>query len=154
MYEYHESHKHKFAKELLWKWLSEIDSSKEYSKDAELQLPFAWRTGNYGIHMELPFHKTDDPYYFECSEFVQHEDDESFDRGPILFVPDICIFHKGTPIYFIEVVHKNRTNEKKLSRIKQFFDGFFIEVYEIDAENILSQTNKFCNLKFTKVLCN
>jgi len=46
------------------------------------------------------------------------------------------VFHKGTPIYLLEVVHKHSIPLCKLNQIKQFFDNN-IELYEIEAEEIL-----------------
>jgi hypothetical protein len=168
-YDYHESHKHKLAKELLWKWLNNIDKDNiDYSQEHNIKLPFYWRTGNYGVHMELPFHKTDSPYYFELSKGLLVEEciasdgskysatslvfDPLIDRGELLFVPDITIFHKGTAIILIEVVHTSSVSQQKIDKILSFFEGYHIEVYEIEADNILDQTNKKCDLKFTKLI--
>lgn len=163
MYEYHESFKHKAAKELLYKWLWHIDKGLPFPDEIEsrnLSMPFCWRQGNYGVHMELPFHEKDDQYYFENSVGITEDRwdnvglekfDPSIDRGRILFVPDICIFHKGTACIFIEVVHKNKTSISKIKRIEKFCGSCWFEIYEIEAESILSQTNKFCNLQFTTI---
>jgi len=144
-FDYKESYKHLYAKNILAEWLKE----KERDKDAVRYPPLYWRH-NYGIFVELAFHERDDPYYWEASGGLIHlEDengnifdsvfDENFDRGKILFVPDICIFHKGTPTIFLEVYHKNRVQQYKLEAISKFFKGFPIEVWEISADWILSQ---------------
>lgn len=151
MFEEKESFKHKMAKDLLHGWLSELDKVD----GAEL-LPFRWR-GNYGVYKELKFHETDDPFYFECSKGlfdynkypeIYHNNknpldlfDPNYDRGKILFVPDITIFHKGSATILIEVVHKNHVSREKLYKIKDFFNGNHVEVYEVDAEEILKQIN-------------
>lgn len=172
MYEYHESYKHKLAKELLYSWLKEIHDDKniDYSNDHPFgrYLPFNWRK-NYGVYMELPFYTTSDPYYFECSKGVwcdlpEHtelescdceRDENSFikhiDKGKILFVPDITIFHKGTAKILIEVFHTNPVSPNKMRKIAKFFEQSHIEVYQIDAENILVQTNKNRRLIFEEL---
>lgn len=150
MFEEKESFKHKMAKDLLHGWLSELDKVD----GAELH-PFRWRK-NYGVYKELKFHETDDPFYFECSKGLFDYDkypeirdskeplewfDPNYDRGKILFVPDITIFHKGSATILIEVVHKNHVSREKLHRIKNFYsrNGSHLEVYEVDAEEILKQ---------------
>lgn len=176
-YDYHESHKHLLAKELLFKWLKEIhdDRTIDYSRDHPfgIKLPFNWRR-NYGVFLELPFHQTDDPYYFECSDGiykcgVDHRLDSAdieecdcdrdennflvgYNRGPLLFVPDITIFHKGTATIFIEVVHKNGVSISKANKMLSFFEGHHIEVYEISADTILNTTNKYRNLVFETIV--
>lgn len=154
-YDYHESYKHKAAKELLHSWLVNIENGTGFQPS----VPFTWRM-NYGVHLELPFYETDDPYYFETSGWVENdknkafypeEYDPHFDRGALLFVPDITIFHKGSATILIEVVHTCPLSRDKIKKILKFFDGYYVDLYEIDADNILSQTNKKCELKFRKI---
>ncbi len=150
MFEHKESYKHLYAKKVLADWFREEDKKHDYCKVAQ----FEWRS-NYGIFEELAFYSTSDPYYFECSDCLKHEYyaqtgetipenplewfDTKLDRGIILFVPDIVIFHKGTPKYFFEVVHRNSVSPEKILAIKQFFKGNNPAVYEVDAEFILRQ---------------
>jgi hypothetical protein len=146
-----ESFKHKIAKELLFSWLNNIEKRNE---DFCELIPFKWRV-NYGIYKELKFHETDHPYYFELSEGLYDYDknpekripknyldwfDPNYDRGKILFVPDITIFHKGTACILIEIVHSNLLSENKINAISKFFDGYHVEVFEIEAEEILKKT--------------
>lgn len=164
MFEEKESYKHRLAKDLLFEWLVTIEDEKRKGDtqfdDCELT-PFSWRP-NYGIFKELKFHETDDPYYFEESKCLKVYKDENnslvrdrteknpldwFDkdanRGKILFVPDITIFRKGIAHILIEIVHKNNVSREKLNRIKNFYgilDGC-VQVYEVDAEEILKQIN-------------
>jgi len=162
-YEYHESYKHKLAKELLYSWLLNCEKEKGFCP----KLPFGWRTGNYGVFMELPFYETSDPYYFENSKGLihpfevpnsdpNHQDNfyKTIDRGRMMFVPDICIFHKGEVKIIIELVHKSPVTEKKINSMMNFFgkehSGF--ELWEIEAENVLVQTNLKCELDFFKVI--
>lgn len=142
-YEYHESHKHKLAKETLFRWLDNIE--KFIPNSPPVRLPFYWRRPNYGVHLELPFYSNSDPYYFECSG---HENGEQ--PGRLLFVPDITIFHKGIVKIIIEVVHKNTISGLKEEKINKFFYNS-VWLYTIEADNILNQTNKFCNLYFEPI---
>lgn len=143
---------HKSAKQKLASWLIQKDQANTHVKTLA---QFQWRR-NYGVFMELKFHEKDDPYYFELSKGlrpyngyspVSFEDwrgknpvdwfDPTFDRGRILFVPDIVIFHKGVPNIFIEIVHTNPVSENKIKSIRKFFSGHFIHLYEIKATHIL-----------------
>lgn len=160
-YQEKESLLHLYAKQTLHKWLLE---AQEPNNDGGILKPFSWRL-NYGIFMELPFYETSDPYYFEQSkglidyepieidytkpyEQIRCQDprgkdplqwfDKTIDRGKILFVPDITIFHKGTPKYLIEIVHTNPVNEYKLQKICRFFDGYTVEVHEVKVHDILN----------------
>lgn len=145
-FEQNESFLHLKAKELLFVWLSDINKKND---DCNLY-PISWRR-NYGVFMELPFYKTDSPYYFECSEgLIPYEErqetpcinwfDKNYNRGEILFVPDITIFHKGVARILVEVVHKSPVTESKLNKIKAFFNGHNVIIYEISAQEILRHT--------------
>jgi len=140
-----ESFKHLFAKNLLKKWFleSEKDGSCEVAQ-------FQWR-GNYGVFAELKFYETSDPCYFEVSGGLDPDKDEfpvrgnpkdlflpNFNRGKILFVPDVTIFHKGSPKYLLEVVHTNPLSKSKIEKIDKFFGGC-VNLFEIEAEEILKQ---------------
>ena len=144
-YEHKESYKHLFAKNLLAKWLRDEEKGNDYCTLSQ----FKWRV-NYGVFTELKFYETSDQYYFECSEGLgyigQMMDNniecldwfrKDYNRGKILFVPDITIFHKGTPKYIIEIVNTHTLSNKKLDTIKNFFKGHEIEVYQIFADEIL-----------------
>jgi hypothetical protein len=147
-----------FAKQLLLKWLreSEVDGYEGI-------LPFRCRR-NYGFHMELPFYEKSDPYYFELSSYVDIEKaqissrslmdyetifDQKADRGKLLFVPDICGFHKGSVTQFIEVVHTSPLTDKKRSIIAEFMRGYYYAIGEVDAEWILRQTKTPTKIRVT-----
>ena len=148
-----ESFKHKAAKELLASWLRNLDNTQ----DGCLLSPISWRS-NYGVFEELKFHETDDPYYFEMSSgLINYELREGmglgfrpktntdwfksdFDRGRILFVPDITIFHKGVAAILVEILHKHEVPDKKLNIISDFFSGQGVTLFEIRAEDILKLT--------------
>jgi len=156
-----ESYKHKLAKELLYQWLvNEEERSGDYCTFG----PLKWRA-NYGVFMELKFYETSSIYYFECSEGIKERDmenhdswpklisgnewfDETFNRGKILFVPDIVIFHKGCPVYLIEVVHKSPVSSEKLDKIRDFFNGGYCAVYQVYADDILNKCNESDKLRF------
>lgn len=158
-----ESHKHRLAKELLASWFYEQDKAQDFCQVAQ----FKWRS-NYGVYTELKFYETSDPYYFENSvglkEYavengmdIRGENpldwfDPAIDRGKFLFIPDITIFHKGTPVILIEVVHKHPLTQSKIDTIKKFFDGYQIELYEIEAEEILRHTGIPTHLSCRQVI--
>jgi hypothetical protein len=146
-----ESYMHLFAKKLLVEKLKEIDCKNHFCNFLDL----SWRS-NYGVFSELPFHVSDDPYYFELSAGIKDDEtnefDPDFDRGRILFVPDICIFHKGTPKYFIEIVHTHETPQFKLDRISLFFKEHSIELYEVSAYEVLSSVNDITNINLKKII--
>ncbi len=158
-----ESHKHRLAKELLYSWFDEQNKSNDSCQIAQ----FKWRS-NYGVFTELKFYETSAPYYFECSKGLKEYSlingvdsrglnpldwfDTKIDRGKIIFVPDITIFHKGCPTIIIEVVHKNSLTKSKIEKIKQFFQYHHVELYEIDAEEILRHTGIPNELKCAKII--
>ncbi|MCV5968697.1 hypothetical protein, partial [Lactococcus petauri] len=69
------------------------------------------------------------------------EFEAGFDRGKILFAPDICVFNKGSAWILIEVVHKNGVSDRKLDVIKRFYGDTPFELYEVSAEEILRHTS-------------
>lgn len=156
IYQERESFTHRLAKELLAKRLSSLEEADDYCCFNGL----TWRR-NYGVFTELKFYETSDPYYFECSDGllpVQEREgkdpldwfDKSYDRGRILFVPDITIFHKGTAAILIEVVETNSVSPQKLEEIQRFYSGHYVGLYEVSARQILSNITpelKKCDFK-------
>lgn len=153
-----ETYSHKLAKEILFNHFLELEKQSEYCNFKEL----AWKR-NYGVFTELPFHKTDDQYYFENSKglkdnFYDIENPldkfiDGFDRGKILFIPDITIFHKGAASLFIEVVLTNSVSEKKLKTMKKFFKSSYFELYEVSSYDILNSIHPtFNKVKFSKII--
>jgi hypothetical protein len=148
-----ESYMHKFAKDVLADKLSMIEKLNDSCEFNELK----WRR-NYGVFKELKFYETSNPYYFELSYgLLPHTGfdnngidkrgknplewfDKNYNRGKILFVPDITIFHKGTATIFIEIVHRHHLEQPKIQAIEKFFEGHLIQVYEVSAEQILNNT--------------
>lgn len=152
-----ESYLHEHAKNLLANKLREIEKEKDFCSFNCL----SWRS-NYGIFTELPFHSTDDIYYFECSDGLKDSNfedtgnyldrfDTNFQRGKILFVPDIVVFHKGTPKYIIEIVHTHSVPDWKVNKIEKFFNGD-IELYEVSAYEIMTQVGSIDNVTFIRLL--
>jgi hypothetical protein len=149
-----ESYKHKLAKELLLKWLRDQDEKKDFCRVAQ----FEWRS-NYGIFCELPFYETSHPHYFEESgglikpwdyNFAKKSYkknnydflfDNNFNKGAILFKPDISLTHKGGVTKLFEIKNTHEVTSDKLLRIIKFFRRYHIEVYEIEAEEILRHCN-------------
>lgn len=124
-----ESYKHKCAKDVLAEWFTETENKcADFCKLAQ----FNWRV-NYGVFKELEFYENNNPYYFEITP-------ENNKAGKLLFVPDVCVFHKGTPAMLFEVVNKSDIRIGKIKKIEKFFNGFYIELYKIKADYILNQT--------------
>jgi len=160
-YEKRESFKHLMAKQLLVKWLRDIESKNDHCQLGDL----SWRS-NQGVHEELPFYETSNPYYFELSGGLNPERDfdldkydysnlwlPNFNKGLILFVPDITIFHKGCATHLIEVVHKSDLTAEKINEIMFFFHGTecpYYQVWTISADHILGQVNQPTFLNFEK----
>lgn len=74
--------------------------------------------------------------------------DPAIDRGRILFVPDICIFHKGVPTILIEVVNKNFLTKNKVQKIAKFFDGHYFQLYQVSAYQIMQMTDSIEKITF------
>ena len=131
-----ESYPHNYAINLLCQKLQQAEKSAkhEYCNYG----PFQWRH-NYGVHKELAFYDGSSPYYFEMSEPSTKK----------LFTIDLTIFHKGIPLYLIEVVHTHKTPESKIKLIAEFFEGHDVHLHEIQALDIAR--HNFDVLK-TKVL--
>ena len=160
-----ESFKHKLAKQLLASWLRDLDKTQDGCSIS----PISWRS-NYGVFEELKFHETDDPYYFEMSEGLinweirkgldlnslpQTNTDwfmQDFNRGKILFVPDITVFHKGSATILIEILHKHCVPDEKLEVINTFFKGYYTTLFEIRAEDILSLTEIPSKIKIFRTI--
>lgn len=151
------------AKDLLVEWLRELDDNNDGCVFGDI----AWRS-NYGVHKELPFYETSSPYYFELSKGLNPRREfafkdytykdlyiENFNKGKILFVPDICIFHKGSVRHMIEVVHKSEPTQRKIGNIQYFFKtaGWgYCDLWLIAADHILGQISKPESLNFEHYL--
>lgn len=145
-----ETYKHYYAKQLLLSWLKDAEAKDSYCTFAQ----FSWRK-NYGVFEDLPFYESSDAYYFEASDGLidilaenLHNApvdpttwfDPDYDRGKLLFTPDITIFHKGTPKYLFVIETVVSPSEERLRAIEEFFQGDVPEVFGISADTILHQT--------------
>ena len=156
-----ESYLHKMAKDLLVMWLREEEEKAKFDGMPCNFCGITWNK-NYGIFSELPFYETSDPYYFECSKGIKYDYEKvqdysthypkDFDKGKILFKPDISIFHQGRVLTLIEIVHSSPLTEKKINTISQFFNTYGVSVYTINAKSILVNTSKPTWLNFQKIL--
>lgn len=144
-----ESYKHMLAKNILFDWLKNENNNPSNIEGFSKLAQFEWRP-NYGIFKELKFYTTSTSWYFETSgglignitnEIDNANDvfEKSFNRGNILFVPDITIFHKGLPAIMIEIVYTNDLTKEKIKRIRDFCyrEGFYPTIYTIKADDIL-----------------
>jgi len=147
-YEYKESHKHKLAKELLFKWLSEANGINGNSNSKWCNFAqFYWKP--HFVLQEMIVQEKDWEFYFEggserCSyDFKELRHNEIIKNyGKILFVPDITVFHCGSPAYIFEIKHTHGLTKEKVKTMKDFFPG--VQVVEIMADDIL-------NLDCTKI---
>lgn len=153
-----ETHKVKFAKQLLFEWLCNCENENGYCPD----LSFGWRNPNYGVHLNLPFYSSSDSYYFECSggliedktpyykSSVDEIFDPAYDRGELLFIPDITIFHKGQAQIFIYVC-KGHLSPFIVFPILELLEGHWVEIYQIHPDSILDHAPGNERLQFTEV---
>lgn len=146
-YEYKESHKHKLAKELLFKWLNDAIKTHDCEKSKWCSFAqFKWKP--HLIVMEMIVQENDWQYYFESNTRTSFDFSEIFpheifpDYGKILFVPDIAVFHCGSPAYIFEITHTHPLTPEKVHAMQEKFPG--VSVVEIMADDIL-------NLDCTKI---
>lgn len=64
-------------------------------------------------------------------------------------VIDVVLTHKGKPLWFIEICHKNPTSQEKIAELKSMGVRNLIE---IDAEWILSQIKRPERIKYKKLI--
>lgn len=151
-----ESYKHKFAKDVLAAWLREV--AAPYENEWIGFEPIRWRVNrgapHYGVWTEYPIcidsrnHLVGDTSVwdeFADQYFGAHKDEPpTYEECVAAKLLPICIFdvaiqHKGSIIYGLEVVHKNKPSDLKL----QYLDRLnYTQVYTIDADWILSRTKR------------
>lgn len=160
MYIEKESYEHQLAKDLLTMWVREEEKDK-FDGIYCFFCGLKWRK-SAGVFPELPFYETSDPYYFENSggltdksypnryDYSQHHA-EGFNKGKILFKPDITIFQQGRVIIMIEVVHKCEVSDYKLGKMKRFFRDTDAELYTINSRSITMNYAKPTWLNFQKL---
>jgi len=148
-----ESYLHKYAKELLYKWLNESEELLSFSKsNLYMEYPicinekintwsYEWwqynkNTNNFDNDGYLKYV----PTYEECIEMHK--------CIPIAIIDIVCV-HKGLPYIAVEVVHKNKVSDEKLKKLN---DIKIQKVIEIDAYWILSQIEKPKQLKYRTLI--
>lgn len=158
-FQYKESYKHRYAKKLLIHWLRKIDEKEDFCEFGSI----SWRS-NWGVHEELPFYETSDPYYFELSKGLifdvpwkpyNHKEvfQPGYNRGKLLFIPDITIFHKGAAVHFIEVVHKSWPSNEKIEKISKYVQHHhcYCSLWMVTCDYILNQTHQPEDLFFDRI---
>lgn len=160
MYIEKESYEHKLAKDLLTMWLKEEEQDK-FDGIYCFFCGLKWRK-SAGVFPELPFYETSSTWYFECSgglteesypnrhDYSKHHA-EGFDKGKILFKPDITIFQQGRATVMIEVVHKSPVSDHKLQVMKEFFKNTDAELYTINSRSVIMNYAKPTWLNFQKL---
>lgn len=110
-----------------------------------------WRS-NYGVFKHLPFYEKDDIYYFECSAGLDGDGKfiKGYDRGKLLFQPDITIFHKGTAMILIYI---SEITKDEYINIKNFYQDSYVEIYEADDYFILSRKDELYPVFFNRIMC-
>ncbi len=130
-----ESFKHKFAKELLHKWLTEggfddIQIHKIRDGDGvfmEYPLCAKWPNGfNNDFYKNLNFC----PSYEDCIKNGDHPTK----------VADIAVIHEGTIKQIFEIYHTHRIEKNKINRLSEIWPD--MKIYEISADRILNLTTK------------
>jgi hypothetical protein len=148
-----ESYKHKMAKDVLREWFSggrgigDIRFEPNRKCGVWFEYPIV-QTGQYdSIHsnwdgiINNPKINVENIEQFNelQSEFVPTYDDcVSFGIRPTRVI-DVCLTHKGCPMWFIEICHKNPTSIEKINELKSLGMDNLIE---IDAEWIMKQTKR------------
>jgi len=147
-----ESYKHQFAKNVLATWFR--DKCKDVGNVWVSLQPACWRVNrdgpHYGVWVEYPVClDKQNQLIGTCPVWDEH--DPEFELAPpsyqrcidLGYLPiaifDVAIQHKGNIIYAFEVVHKNRVSPLKLDYIERVRQYQHLEVFEIDADWILSR---------------
>lgn len=161
-----ESYKHKCAKDVFKEWCNSRETGLDYksfsigndesiswrsnrSEDAWLEYPIVCNDKINSVLQNwdeiCPWVSSYQPDYIPSfDECIKHN------LYPCAVV-DVVLTHKGSPSYFIEICHKNPVSREKL--IKLHMSGVQ-DLFEIDAEWILSQTKVPSELKIKRWLIN
>ena len=136
-----ESYKHKFAKQLLVEWLQKEKTIKGYLQ--KTCYPIVLK--NHKVYEEFPFDEG-----CSCKKFQKIPEIE---KPYCVF--DILVCENGIPKYGFEIVHKHKSSDWKIEKLKQEKENFNpqLEVYEVSAEWLLRLIKPPKNLKFIKKLC-
>lgn len=83
-------------------------------------------------------------------EYKTRTEVKFYNGGRIYFIADIVCYDKGEPFAIYEITHKHSIDFRKLSRIQQwsYRNGIQLQVYEVQAEWILSQIQRPKRLRY------
>lgn len=84
------------------------------------------------------------------SEYETRTEVKFYSGHRILFIADIVCYDRNEPFAIYEITHKHGIDFLKLSRIQQwsYRNSLQLQVYEVQAEWILSQIRKPDRLKY------
>ena len=136
-----ESMKHFLAKKTLKNWLQQAENNSTTECGCCEFAQFTWQK-SHGVYDEFKIYENDENYYLEFTDW------DEYDRGKIIFIPDIIVFHKGMVNYVFEVVHTSPISDEKRQKMIDFF-GEYTSCYEIEAEHILSFDKNIIPKKLT-----
>lgn len=171
-----ESYQHKYAKDVLNRWLEECNGCITCQSGKE-ELQLTWRP-NWSTPIEYPLSDTTacvnwceinneemiDDFVYDlvywrnkpdnqsenlCGELSSYES-ATLQGHKVVAVIDVVVIHKGMPNYLFEVCHKNPVSEDKLDKIKDCIarTSSSIEyLIEIDASWIMTQVSRPSVLK-------
>ena len=161
-----ESYKHKMAKEILKEWFSgggtmgavNFDPNREcgvwfeypiVKTDKYNSIDYNWDEQITNPKIPKDMDPSSDEYYNLQSEYVPTYD-ECISLGIYpKRVIDVVLTHKGSPLWFIEICHKNPTSQEKINELKMLGVRNLIE---IDAEWIMEQTKIPTELKYEQLI--
>jgi len=161
-----ESYKHKMAKEVLKEWFSGGYGIGDIS---------FWPNRKCGVFFEYPIvnNKDYDSIHHNWDEQLtnpkitkemtldsaehwnlQSEYVPTYDECVRLGiypkrVIDVVLTHKGSPLWFIEICHKNPTSQEKINELKVLGVRNLIE---IDAEWIMKQTKRPNEIEYNQLI--
>ena len=150
MYKDNESYIHKCAKNVLMEWAK--DEELKFT-DGIYEWSWWWRSNRTDpFFLEYPIIVNDeiDTVSQNVDELIHYGSSYSDGICPTFeeckknnmfpsAIVDVVASHKGTPLYFIEICHKNPVSHKKL---KNLIKCGVRDLIEIDAYWILKQTKK------------
>lgn len=152
-----ESYKHKMAKQVLREWFYGGESVGEISfrPNRKCGVWFEYPIVNDGKYNSIMYNWDEiltNPK--EDSDELQYEYVPTYEECISLgIIPkrivDVVLTHKGQPLWFIEICHKNPTSREKIDELKMLGMETLIE---IDAEWIMKQTKKPTQLEFKRLI--
>ena len=138
-----ESYKHKFAKQLLYKWLKEstFGCSKWDGDGVHLEYPLCPNKdgGGFNYHNGTP----DYEYYSKVKFSPSYNYCVKNNNIPIK-VADIASVYEGQIQCIFEIYHTHRVETTKVIQLKKKFPS--MNIYELCADKILNLTSKPGNI--------